>query len=375
MEKRIIEKIGAKVSLLGFGCMRFPSESNKIDAEIDMAKVYEMIDRAYLSGVNYYDTAYVYGDGKSEMAIGKALSKYPRESYYLADKLPIWAVKKQDDFEKIFNTSLKRLGTDYIDFYLLHSMDKDHWDSVKNLKALEFCRKKKAEGKIRNIGFSFHDTPEVFKDIVDAFGWDFVQIQLNYYDWQAQRAKQLYKIIEEKGLSCIVMEPIRGGGLANPPKEICDVFAKNGQNSPSSWALRFCASLPRVKVILSGMSDISQVNDNLKTLSEFKPLSDAEYKTIDKVIELINSKPNIKCTGCRYCMPCPRGVDIPGCFEAYNEYIKLENKEALKWTLGTDLRGKGSEQCVKCGACIKKCPQHLKIPDELLKLEEIKAGF
>lgn len=369
MEKRIIEKIGAKVSLLGFGCMRFPLKNNSID----MAKVQEMVDRAYESGVNYYDTAYVYGDGDSERAIGKALSKYPRESYYLADKLPIWKVKNQDDLEQIFNTSLERLNTDYIDFYLLHSMDKDHWDSVKNLKALEFCMKKKDEGKIRYLGFSFHDTPEVFHGIADAYDWDFVQIQLNYYDWQAQRAKELYKIIEEKGLSCIVMEPIRGGGLANPPKEICDVFAASGQNSPSSWALRFCASLPRVKVILSGMSDISQVSDNLKTLSDFKPLSDEEYKTIDRVVGLINSKPTVKCTGCRYCMPCPCGVNIPGCFEAYNEYIKLENKFALKWTLDNELKNKGPQQCIKCGACMKKCPQHLQIPDELLKLEELKV--
>lgn len=368
MEKRIIEKTGTEVSLLGFGCMRFPLKKGAID----MPKVQEMIDRAFEGGVNYYDTAYVYGGGDSERAAGRALSKYPRESFYLADKLPIWAAKSEDDLEKIFNESLSRLKTDYIDFYLLHSMDKGHWDRVKKLKALEFCLKKKAEGKIRFLGFSFHDTPEVFKEIADAYDWDFVQIQLNYYDWKAQRADELYKIIEEKGLSCIVMEPIRGGGLANPPGEVKKVFADCGKNSPSSWALRFCASLSRVKVILSGMSDASQVNDNLKTLSDFKPLTDAEYKTIDRAVKIINSKPGIKCTGCRYCMPCPCGVEIPGCFEAYNEYVKLENKAALKWQIENELKNKGPEKCVKCGACVKKCPQHLKIPDELLKFSELK---
>lgn len=368
MEKRTLEKIGAKVSLLGFGCMRFPSNNG----EINMEKVQAMVDRAYESGVNYYDTAYVYGGGDSEKAIGRALSKYSRESFYFADKLPVWEAQSADDLEKIFNTSLKRLGTEYIDFYLLHSMDKGNWDRAGKLKVIDFCLKKKAEGKIRYLGFSFHDTPEVFKKIADAFDWDFVQIQLNYYDWKKQRANELYKIIEKKGLSCIVMEPVRGGGLASPTKEVQNVSAVGGQGSPSSLALRFCASLPRVKVILSGMSDISQVDDNLKTLSEFKPLTDADYKNIERNIEAIDSKPIVKCTACRYCMPCPSGVDIPLCFKTYNEYVKFENKAALEWQINNDLKKSGPEKCVKCGACMKKCPQHLKIPDELLKLEKVK---
>jgi len=370
MKKRVMEKIGAQVSLLGFGCMRFP----EIDGKPDMTKVCQMVSRAYDSGVNYFDTAYVYGNGESEKAIGKALSKYPRESYYFADKLPIWKAKEQGDLEKLFNTSLERLGTDYIDFYLLHAIDKENWKKIKEYGAIEFCKKKREQGKIRFIGFSFHDDPELFDEVTDAFDWDFVQIQLNYLDWDGMQSKELYKTIEKKNLSCVVMEPIRGGGLANPPEAISSVFKKaNSKASVSSWALRFCASLPRVKVILSGMSDTEQVNDNIATLSDFEPITTDEYKTIDKAVEIMNSQPNIGCTGCRYCMPCPSGVNIPGAFKAYNDYMKLQDNGALHWNLGVELKDQGPEKCVKCGVCIKKCPQHLNIPDELIKVSEIKA--
>jgi predicted aldo/keto reductase-like oxidoreductase len=370
MKNRVMEKIGMEVSLLGFGCMRFP----EIDGKPDMTKVCEMVSRAYDSGVNYFDTAYVYGAGESEKAIGKALAEYPRGSYYFADKLPIWEAKEQADLEKLFNTSLERLGTDYIDFYLLHAIDKDNWKKLKEYGAIEFCQKKQAQGKIRFIGFSFHDDPELFAEVTDAFDWDFVQIQLNYLDWDAMRAKELYEIIEKKNLSCVVMEPVRGGGLANPPEDISDVFKKaNPEVSISSWALRFCASLPSVKVILSGMSNIEQVSDNIATLSDFEPLNKDEYKTIDQAVEIMNSKPHIGCTACRYCMPCPYGVDIPGSFGSYNDYMKLHDNGALHWNLGVVLKDKGPEKCVKCGVCIKKCPQHLNIPDELTKVSQIKV--
>lgn len=370
MEKRVMEKLGSEVSLLGFGCMRFPMNGDGYD----MAQVQEMIDLAYENGVNYYDTAYVYGeDGMSEKAMGEALKKYPRNSFYTADKLPFWLAKKQDDLQTFFNTSLERLGMDYIDYYLMHAIDKGNWELVKKYDVINFCKKLRDEGKIRYIGFSFHDSPELFREVVDSFDWDFVQIQLNYFDWEAQRAKELYDIINEKGLSCVVMEPIRGGTLANPIKEIKDVFKSvRPELSPSSWALRYCGSLPRIKVILSGMSNISHVKDNLSTMNNFTPLSKEEYAAIDKVVKIINAQPQIGCTGCHYCMPCPHGVDIPANFSAYNDYMKLRDKNVLKWKLNNELKDKGMDKCVKCGVCATHCPQHLKIPEELLKVAAIK---
>lgn len=368
MKKRVMGKTDEWVSLLGFGCMRFPYKNDKID----MAQVQDMVDYAKSQGVNYFDTAYVYNDGESEKAIGKALRKYPRESYFLADKLPVWLVKEQDDLEKMFNTSLERLGTDYIDFYLLHAMDKTRIDTVKQFNIIDFFKRKRDEGKIRHIGFSFHDSPEVLSKIVDMSDWDFTQIQLNYLDWEAQRAKELYGILEQKDIPCVVMEPIRGGSLSNPPKTVADRFKKvNPQRSASAWALDFCASHPQVKVILSGMSSIAQVKENVETLGNFTVMTADEYAVLDDAVTYMNSQPHIGCTGCHYCMPCPKNVDIPGCFRAYNDYMTFGNKETLRNRLDVELKTSGPQNCVKCGACVKKCPQHLDIPNELLKLTDI----
>lgn len=368
MQKRIVEKTGEWVSLLGFGCMRFP----KKDGVNDMEQVQKMVDYAKVSGVNYFDTAYVYDNGDSERCIGKALSKYPRDSYFLATKLPIWAVKEESDIERILNTSLERLGTGYIDFYLLHSMDKDHWNDAKKFNAIKILKKYREEGKIKYIGFSFHDSPEMFREIVGAFDWDFVQIQLNYLDWNLQRAGEMYQIIEEKNLSCIVMEPIRGGALANPPKEVSDIINKAAVGvSPSSMALRFCASHPRVKVILSGMSSFENVKENVETLANFTPLTEEENKALDEAAMFLMSQPNIKCTDCHYCMPCPKGVNIPSSFTAYNDYMKFHNDEMLKGRYNFELKDASPYQCVKCGICVKKCPQHIDIPNNLDKVREV----
>ncbi len=362
-----MEKLGAEVSLLGFGCMRFPFSGG----EPDMEKVQEMISRAYESGVNYYDTAYVYNGGKSEEAIGRALKRYPRESYYLADKLPIWCAETEEDLQKLFDTSLRRLGVEYIDFYLLHSQGKENWEKVQKLHAVEFCEKLRAQGKIRHLGFSFHDKPAVFREILGAHDWDFVQIQLNYLDWEAQRASELYEAAEAKGVPCIVMEPLRGGSLANPPEHIAEVFRKaEPERSVASFGLRYCASLPNVKVILSGMSTLAQVEDNLATFSDMKPLSQAERGLIGQARALIAKQPRIGCTACRYCMPCPSGVNIPSMFHLYNEYMQLYDKGGLNWQVKEgDYRTAGPDQCVRCGACMSHCPQHLEIPDELVRVK------
>lgn len=369
MQKRLIEKMDEWVSLLGFGCMRFPQQ----DGKIDMTQVQKMVDYAKSNGVNYFDTAYVYGDGDSERAIGQALREYPRDSFYIADKLPIWVVKEEADLQKVFNTSLERLGMEYIDFYLIHALDSNNWKNSKKYKAIEFCQKLREQGKIKHIGFSFHDTPEVFREIVDSFDWDFVQIQLNYLDWDSQRAKELYAIIEEKNLPCIVMEPIRGGSLANPPKEVADILKKaNPQRSPSSWALNYCASCQQVKVILSGMSSMEQVVENVETLSGFAPFTQADYSAIDEAVEYINAQPRIGCTGCRYCMPCPSGVNIPGMFTAYNDYMRLGDRTRLDYVLNIENADSSEDKCISCGACVEKCPQHLDIPSELSKVTGIR---
>lgn len=374
MQKRFIEKANEWVSLLGFGCMRFPRK----DGKTDMEQVRKMVDYAKSQGVNYFDTAYVYGDGESEHSIADALSKYPRDSYFLADKLPVWAVNEKSDPDKFLDTSLKRLNTDYIDFYLLHALNVENWNAVKRFNGLEWIRKKREEGKIKYIGFSFHDSPQLFREIADAFDWDFVQIQLNYLDWELQCAKELYKVIEEKNMSCIVMEPIRGGALANPPKEVAEILKKaDADATPASWALRYCASYPQVKVILSGMSSFENVTENITTLSNFLPLTEEEFNVLRSAAKTIMAMPHISCTGCRYCMPCPKGVNIPGSFAAYNEYMKFKNSDALKAVYNNELKAASPDLCVKCGACVNKCPQHIDIPEELLKLSKVlrEAGF
>jgi predicted aldo/keto reductase-like oxidoreductase len=361
MQKRLMDRIGEWTSLLGFGCMRFPWKDGKIDAQ----KVQRMVDYAKSHGVNYFDTAYVYDNGESEKAIGKALQKYPRSSYFLADKLPSWEANEPGDLEKIFNTSLERLGTDYIDFYLIHALEKKRLEDVKKLNIIDFLKKKRAEGKIKYIGFSFHDSTEVFREIIDMFDWDFAQIQLNYFDWKFQHADELYEILAEKNVPCIVMEPIRGGRLINLSKEVSDIFKEaNSRKTPAQWALDFVASHPQVKVILSGMSNLKQVKENVKTLSNFTPMTQTEYDAIEKAAAYMQSQPQIRCTDCHYCLPCPNDVNIPGCFWHYNEYM-LSKSEQIKDKYLDMAKSGGPDKCVKCGLCATRCPQHIDIPNQL----------
>lgn len=368
MEMRKSERLGIKTSLLGFGCMRLPQK----DSAIDYAETERMLDAAWDAGVNYYDTAYVYHGGKSEGVMGPILSKHPRESYFIADKMPTWSPKTQEDLERIFNEQLERLGVDYIDFYLLHSLDEEHWANVKKLDMIRFVQKKRAEGKVRFIGFSFHDKPELFREILDAFDWDFAQIQYNYVDEKDQRAGELYDMLQQRGLFTVVMEPVRGGDLARLPEAVAAPFEEAAPGrSAASFALRFVGSRPGVNVILSGMSDPAQVADNLATFSKFEPLSQREGQAVAQVVERLAALPHIGCTACRYCMPCPAGVDIPGNFSIYNEVQKFGISQGRKWRWGETKAH--YDACVRCGACLTKCPQHLPIPDDLQKLADIDA--
>lgn len=368
MEKRIFRKTGEEISLLGFGCMRLPllSEDTK---DIDEPLAEAMIDYAYRHGVNYFDTAYVYHGELSEPFIGRVLSKYPRESFKLATKMPVWLLEKEGDAERCFKEQLERCKVDYFDFYLVHSLNAERMEHIERLKLYDYLSREKERGRIRNLGFSFHDAPELLNRLVAGNKWDFAQIQLNYLDWEVQDAKLAYEILTENNLPVIVMEPIRGGALANLPEASRVILAeKDAGASPASWAMRFAASLPNVLTVLSGMSTMEQVEDNVKTMSDFKPLTGEERKTLERSLVEYRKTGAIPCTGCRYCMDCPAGVDIPANFAIYSQYkitgIKM-HMEIQYMTLG---QAKQARNCVSCGQCVPLCPQFINIPEELKKV-------
>lgn len=373
MEKRAMERLGIETSLLGFGCMRFPVTA---DGKIDEAEAERMLDQAYAAGVNYYDTAYPYHNGESERVVGRVMKKYDRSSFFLATKLPCWLIKNTDDIETIFKEQLEKLQTDYIDFYLMHALNKDSFQKMVDIGCVEKLEQLKAEGKIRYLGFSFHDNYEAFERIVNYRDWDFCQIQLNYMDAGEREEFQQagmkgYHLTEEKNIPLIIMEPVRGGSLAAFPGDITEIFhGLDPDASIASYALRWVGSLPNVKVILSGMSTMDQLTDNLKTFDRFVPLSEKEAETIDKVVAMINSRMQNGCTACRYCMPCPAGVDIPRNFRIWNLYHMYGNYNAVKWDwedgIGEEHKAKN---CIRCGKCEKACPQKLTIRADLERVQ------
>lgn len=366
-----------ELSRLGLGTMRLPvkgiikREANPI---IDYKEAQKLVDFAIENGINYFDTAYMYHAGKSEKFIGTALSKYPRESYYLVDKLPIWMCKKCADMEKIFSNQLKRTGTAYFDNYLLHSLDKNNFEKCEKFGAYDFLVEKQKQGLIKNIGFSFHGTIDDLKQIVSAHHWDFAQIQLNYLDWKNQDAKTQYEILTEAGIPVIVMEPVRGGKLADIPKDAEKLFKNiNSDASAASWAIKFVANLPNVVTILSGMNSIEQLQDNINTLTDFKPLTDSELQACFNAASIMNKKDVIPCTGCDYCADCPKGVKISTVFACYNEYKNGDiSEEESKKKYSEILAENNADVCIKCGKCASHCPQSIKIPE---KLEELKSFF
>lgn len=366
-----------ELSRLGLGTMRLQvkgiikREANPI---IDYKEAQKLVDFAIENGINYFDTAYMYHAGKSEKFIGTALSKYPRESYYLVDKLPIWMCKKCADMEKIFSNQLKRTGTAYFDNYLLHSLDKNNFEKCEKFGAYDFLVEKQKQGLIKNIGFSFHGTIDDLKQIVSAHHWDFAQIQLNYLDWKNQDAKTQYEILTEAGIPVIVMEPVRGGKLADIPKDAEKLFKNiNSDASAASWAIKFVANFPNVVTILSGMNSIEQLQDNINTLTDFKPLTDSELQACFNAASIMNKKDVIPCTGCDYCADCPKGVKISTVFACYNEYKNGDiSEEESKKKYSEILAENNADVCIKCGKCASHCPQSIKIPE---KLEELKSFF
>ena len=368
MELRKMEKLGIETSLLGFGCMRFPTDS---EGRIDRERARDMMERALAAGVNYIDTAWPYHGGESELFVGEVLKEHPRDSFYLATKLPMWDVKSLADVDRIFNRQLEKLQTEYIDFYLLHAMNRGSWGEVLKLGVLERLEQLKEEGKIRYLGFSFHDNYETFQQILSYRDWDFCQIQLNYMDAEEQAGLKGYALAEEKGVPMVIMEPVKGGSLAAFASDISEQFhAHDPQASMASFALRWVGSLSNVKVILSGMSNMEQVEDNLKTFGAFKPLSDSEQATVREVVELMRSRVQNGCTGCRYCMPCPAGVNIPGSFGCWNRYHMYQNYTVVKYQWEKELgEAKKPKNCIKCGKCEQACPQHLHIREDLERVQ------
>lgn len=367
MELRNMKKLGIDVSLLGFGCMRFPMK----DGQIDEVEAERMLDSAYKHGVNYFDTAYPYHNGQSEPLVGRILDQYDRHSYYLATKLPVWEVKSLEDAKRIFEEQLKRLNKDYIDFYLLHALNQDRFQAMKELGIIEFCEELQQQGKIKYLGFSFHDSYEVFEEIITHRNWDFCQIQYNYADRNEQAGDKGYALAEALDIPLIIMEPLKGGSLCKFSDDITDMFkALNPDASIPSFGLRWVASHPNVKVILSGMSSWDQVEDNLNTFNHYVPLSKEEETVIEQVDEIIKSRVQNGCTACRYCMPCPAGVDIPRNFRLWNTYHMFQNYNMAKWDWEQQMVDQHcrADQCIQCGACEEQCPQKLHIRDDLVTL-------
>ena len=367
--RRRYKNTALTLPLLGFGMMRLPRRTRR-GPEIDYAAAEKLFRRAMEAGVNYFDTAYFYHNGLSEKCAADLLGKFPRDSYYLADKLPVRALRRQADVERIWNEQLAKCKVDYFDFYLLHNLNRDRWEDVKKFKVWEFLRERQKEGRIRKLGFSFHDEPEILETIASAHDWDFAQIQLNYLDWTLYRSKEQYEILTKRGIPVVVMEPLRGGALANLNDEATRVFkAADPAASAASWAFRFAGSLPNVICVLSGMTKLEHLEDNIKTFTGFKVLDDRERAVIESALAAYRKTGAIPCTACRYCTPCPVGVAIPRIFGLYNHAKVTGNFRQFRMIYDKMPEDERASACVKCGACLKKCPQKIDIPAELERID------
>lgn len=387
MVRRTVKKNGDELFPLGIGAMRLPTKGNSIDRE----KAKEFIFYAIDNGVNYIDTAYAYHGGESESFLGDILSladsegvKY-RDKVKLSTKSPSWMVRSREDFDAFLNEQLRRLKTDCIDYYYLHSIDLSTLERLKKLGAYEFLKKAKSEGKIKNIGFSYHGAPNEFNDVIDDFNWDMALVQYNYVDVNAQAGIRGIKYAYENDVAIFIMEPLKGGLLAGElPQEVNDLFSNVSDKSSVDWALSWVLNQKEITCVLSGMGSLDQIKENMSIAErvEIDSLSDDELDVLDKAQAIFDSMMKINCTGCGYCLPCPKGVNIPDCFNVYNEKY-LFNKKAFGilphamvnyYMVVGGITNKPSSAglCNHCGRCKRLCPQSLDIPNEL---DRVKSEF
>jgi uncharacterized protein len=380
---RQLGKTGLNVSVLGFGAMRLPLEASpdgppkgfSPQAPVDRNESFRMIEYALNKGVNYFDTAYMYHGGMSEIILGEAL-KPVRDKVYISTKLPMILVNSPDDFDRILNEQLSRLQTGHVDVYLLHGLHEEVWNKVLSMGVLDFLARAKADGRVRHVGFSFHDSEKVFKEIVDSYDWELCQIQYNYYDEFAQPGRRGLAYGASKGLGVVIMEPIRGGMLAEPvPQEVQAIWDTSPiKRSPAEWALRWVWNHKEVSTVLSGMSTMAQVEENCRIADSAiaSSLTGLEISLIEKARDTYRNMVKIGCTGCGYCMPCSSGVSIPTMFSGYNDLFVFPHKaEMIAMLYNVFLKPEQrASACSECGECEEKCPQHISIREELKKVHE-----
>ena len=371
------DKYGNEISVLGFGCMRFQRNAGSIDMKEAERELMAAID----AGINYFDTAYIYPG--SEAAIGEIFAKNNvREKIYIATKLPHYLIKSREGMEKLFKEHLKRLKTDYIDYYLMHMLtDVQTWEKLKKLGILEFLEEKKKSGAIRQIGFSYHGNSDMFCKLLDAYDWDFCQIQYNYMDEHSQAGRKGLQYAYEKGIPVVIMEPLRGGKLVNRlPQKALDIFVNYPiKRTPAQWAFRWLWDQKEVTCVLSGMNSMEMLEDNIKTASETKigELTQDDQTMLTQVVSAINANMKVGCTGCGYCMPCPKNVDIPGAFAAYNRLASEGKFAGLKEHFMCSAARQDSTaayNCIGCGKCEKHCPQGIEIRKELKDVQKHLEG-
>ena len=386
MQYRKFGSLDWEVSALGFGCMRLPSRKFSLMG-VNEEEAIKIIRSGIDQGINYVDTAWPYHMGESEKVLGLALKDGYREKVKLVSKLPMFMVRKTEDFDRFLNTQLERLQTDSLELYLFHALNAGAFEKVKRLGLLEKMEEAKSQGRIQHIGFSFHDIAPVFKEIIDYYNWDMAQIQYNYMDTAIQASTDGLEYAHSKGIAVVIMEPVKGGTLANPPAEALSVMnAAPVKRTPVDWALQFLWNRPEVALVLSGMSNQQMVDENCKSAdrSGIHSLSAEEETVINKLAEIYRQKILVPCTACEYCMPCPAGVNIPRNFAILNN-VSLEDDGFHRWQVKRSYKKlAGSKEkldkpnpngnasmCVNCGKCLEKCPQHINIPAELVKVDAV----
>ncbi|MBO3831983.1 MAG: aldo/keto reductase [Candidatus Brockarchaeota archaeon] len=372
MKYRRFGKLDWQVSALGFGCMRLPVIGND-HSKVDEPEAIGMIRYAIDHGVNYVDTAYPYHGGNGEIVVGKALRDGYRERVRLATKMPIWNINSREDMDRIFEEQLKKLQTEYVDFYLLHALNKNSWLKIKNLNVFDWAERVVSEDRIKYLGFSFHDDYEVFKEIIDAYDkWALCQIQYNYENEDVQAGTRGLKYAAGKGLAVVIMEPLLGGALANPPPAVKQIWDEAGKD-PVEMALQWLWNKPEVSVVLSGMSTMEQVKRNIEFASRSGVglLTEEDLKLIARVHVKYKELRPIPCTKCGYCMPCPNGVDIPWNFEVYNNGVAYNSIGSARWTYNNNIPAeKRASACVGCRTCEEKCPQRIPISEWMQRIDK-----